>query len=53
MLEMKNDVKVIISSGQNDEDLKEWILSQAKWFIHKPYAISTLNETVRKVLDKD
>jgi DNA-binding NtrC family response regulator len=23
MLEMKNDVKVIISSGQNDEDLKE------------------------------
>lgn len=52
MLEIKGDVKVIISSGQSDSDLQQWILSHAKWFAHKPYDLKTIYTTVRAVLDE-
>ncbi|EKE29545.1 MAG: Sensor protein [uncultured bacterium (gcode 4)] len=51
MLDIKQDVKVIISSWQNNEESREWILSKAKWFVNKPYSLSLLTDTVRNVLD--
>ncbi len=51
MLEIKNNVKVIISSGQNSEDIREWILSKAKGYVNKPYRINTLTWVVRTVLN--
>lgn len=51
MLKIKSNVKVIISSGQSDGEIREGVLSKAKGYIHKPYMISTLTDTVRAVLD--
>ncbi len=45
------DVKVIICSGQSDEDIREGILSKAKGFLKKPYRVNDLAKTVREVLD--
>jgi hypothetical protein len=42
---------VIISSGQNSEEIKDWVLSRAKGYVNKPYRIKTLTDTVRNVLD--
>lgn len=50
MLKIKNDVKVIISSGHSDTELKEWILTNAKWFLKKPFLLNVLSETVEKAL---
>lgn len=52
MVKIKGDVNVIISSWQNDQEKNEWILSKAKWFVHKPYTMSELFWTIREVLDK-
>lgn len=52
MLEFKDKVKVIISSWQSPEQIREWILSKAKGFVHKPYSLKKLTETVRSVLDE-
>ena len=45
------DVKVIICSGQSDEDIREGILSTAGGFLKKPYRVNDLAKTVRAVLD--
>lgn len=52
MVKIKGDVNVIISSWQNDQEKNEWILSKAKWFVHKPYTMGELFWTIREVLDK-
>jgi len=51
MLSINPDVKVIICSGQSDEDIREGILSSAEGFLKKPYRINNLIRTVRLVLD--
>ncbi|MDP2103628.1 MAG: response regulator [Candidatus Gracilibacteria bacterium] len=51
MLKIKSNVKVIISSGQGNGEIREGVLSKAKGYIHKPYEISTLTDTVRAILD--
>ena len=51
ILEINPDVKVIICSGQSDEDIREGILSHAQDFLKKPYRVKDLAKTVRKVLD--
>ena len=51
MLEINPDVKVIISSGHSDEYAREGVLSKAKGHIKKPYKLTNLAQTVRKVLD--
>lgn len=51
MLEIKNNVKVIISSGQSNGETKQGILSRAKGHVRKPYTLVTLYDTVREVLD--
>jgi len=53
MLEMKNNVKVIISSGQSDNEVRDGILSMAKWYVHKPYSLTEFTDTIRKILDND
>jgi len=53
MLSINPIVKVIISTGQMDEDWKETILSRAKACVRKPYSITNLLQTVRTVLDKE
>lgn len=52
ILEIKNDVKVIISSGYSDLDIKDkdWILSNAKGFINKPVELKILLDKVKTVL---
>ncbi len=45
------DVKIIICSGQSDEDIREGILSTAGGFLKKPYRVNDLARTVREVLD--
>ncbi|MFK7780503.1 MAG: GAF domain-containing protein [Candidatus Gracilibacteria bacterium] len=50
MLEIKNDVKVIVASGQSDEVLRDGILSKAKGFLHKPYSVDELYEKVKNIL---
>lgn len=51
MLKIKSNVKVIISSGQSNGELRDGVLSKAKGYIHKPYEVSTLIDTVRAILD--
>lgn len=51
MLEIDSDVKVIICSGQSDEDIREGILSRAVGVLKKPYRVNDLAKTVRTVLD--
>ena len=53
MLEIKNDVKVIISSGQNNEEARWGILTKAKWFINKPYRVEALTNMVKSVLESE
>jgi DNA-binding response OmpR family regulator len=53
MLEIKNNVKVIISSGQSDESARVWILSQAKWYVLKPYTLDVLYNTIGDVLNRE
>jgi PAS domain S-box-containing protein len=50
MLEMNERVKVLISSGQSTEEMRDWILTRAKWYIHKPYLINELVQAIKKVL---
>lgn len=52
LLEIKENIKVIISSWQSDGEITEWILSKAKWFVHKPYPLQKLIKTVKDVLDE-
>ncbi len=49
---INSDVKVIICSGQSDEDIREGILSTAGGFLKKPYRVNDLARTVREVLDR-
>ena len=51
LLKINPDIKVVISSGYSEEKIKEGVLSRAKEYMHKPYDIKTLAQTVRKVLD--
>lgn len=53
MLEIKNNVKIIISSGQSNGETKQWVLSKAKGNVRKPYTLVTLYDTVREVLDME
>ena len=52
LLEMKPDIKVIISSGYISEDAREGILSKAKEFIRKPYHMGDLLKKIKTVLNK-
>jgi len=51
MLKIKSNVKVIISSGQSDGEIRDGVLSKAKGYLNKPYMINVLIDTVRDVLD--
>ncbi len=51
MLEVNPNIKVIICSGQSDEDIREGILSQAQGILKKPYRVNNLARSVREVLD--
>ena len=51
MLQINPAVKVIISSGQSEEDTSQGIFSKAKASVSKPYKVSELAQTVRTVLD--
>jgi len=52
MREIKEDVKVIISSGfSKDGDLDELNQNGLKAFIHKPYRISELSQVLAKTLN--
>lgn len=53
LIDIKSDIKVIISSWQSSEIWKNNVLSKAKWFIGKPYKMEQLNNTIREVLDED
>ncbi|MCK9272710.1 response regulator [Candidatus Gracilibacteria bacterium] len=53
MLEIKNNVKVIISSGQSDESARVGILSQAKGYVLKPYTLDVLYNTIGDVLNRE
>jgi len=49
ILDIDQDVKVIISSGQGEEEMQKYTM--AKGYISKPYNIRNLAQTVRMVLD--
>jgi PAS domain S-box-containing protein len=51
MLKMDPEARVIICSGQSDDNLKEGILSSAGGFLKKPYRVNDLARIVRDVLD--
>ncbi|HEY9160133.1 MAG TPA: response regulator [Desulfomonilia bacterium] len=49
MMDMKKDVRIIISSGFSRDDRVESMISLgAKAFIHKPYTIEKLNEALKE-----
>lgn len=49
LLDIDEEVKIIITSGHSDEEIRKYI--QAKDFISKPYKLEDLTATIRKVLD--
>ena len=51
MLEINPEVKVIISSGHCEEDRRKGILLAVKEYVKKPYKLTDLAQTVRRVLD--
>lgn len=51
---IRPDVKVILASGFNEEELGERITSQApSGFIRKPYSVKALEAELRRVLQRD
>nr|NJM02769.1 response regulator [Desulfobacula sp.] len=51
LLEIKPDVKVIISSGHDEQHFEDPILKSAKDYLKKPFEITALEKTIRRVLD--
>ena len=51
MVEINPDVKVIICSGQGDDEIRKGKLSNAHGFLKKPYRVNDLAKAVRSVLD--
>ena len=47
----QENVNVIISSGHSEDEVRKGILSEAKGYLTKPYTVSELTETVRRILD--
>lgn len=52
MFSINPDVKVILSSGQSEEDVREGIFDLAKGYTQKPYKLAELATMVRTVLDE-
>jgi len=51
LLEIKPDVKVIISSGHDEGHFDDPILKSAKGYLKKPFEITVLEKTIRRILD--
>ena len=51
MLEIRPDVKVVISTGQSEEESHEGVLSRAKGFLKKPYEVWDMTESIRCALE--
>lgn len=52
LLEIDPSVKVIISSGYNEEEIRRGILSNAKGFLSKPYEISKMGSIIRELFKR-
>ena len=52
LLEIKPDVKVIISSGHDEGHFDDPILRSAKGYLKKPFEIKVLEKAIRRVLDQ-
>lgn len=52
MFDVKKDVRVIISSGYCFNTSWDSVLSNAKWFLNKPYTIKTLSDKLNEVLSE-
>ena len=50
MLKIKDDVNVIISSWHCFERMREWTLSNAQWFLVKPFSLIELYLAVNEIL---
>ncbi|TFG95031.1 MAG: response regulator, partial [Calditrichales bacterium] len=53
ILQIRPDIKVIFISGYTDDHIvHKGFLDEGVHFVQKPFAIATLSETIREVLDK-
>ena len=53
ILKIDPEARVVICSGQSDDNLREGILSSAEGFLKKPYRVNDLARIVREVLDSN
>ncbi|OGR15355.1 MAG: hypothetical protein A2277_19330 [Desulfobacterales bacterium RIFOXYA12_FULL_46_15] len=51
MLTIDPDVKVIISSGHDENHFEDPVIKSAKKYLKKPFEITVLEKTIRQVLD--
>jgi len=50
IIEINPDARIIISSGHSEEEIKK--ITQARAYLTKPYCISTLTETIRRIIEE-
>ncbi|OLS17065.1 MAG: Blue-light-activated protein [Candidatus Heimdallarchaeota archaeon LC_2] len=52
LLEINPEVKVIISSGYDEIEVRKGVLSNAKGFLNKPYEISKMGSIIRELFNQ-